>query len=288
MVASGKGHRWRQPGRRFFRHVTLPLLSRSIALAFGVCFVLSLSEFATFHLAGVKTIGTELAVLYELTGAAAPVAQAAWPMMLIALWAAIALTRSSQQWTPTTVTMKTARIGSEFSILGGADPAVGGLVAGAGDSARRQCRHMAAFSAIPDAARGRSGVVAPDGGSGGPPCVFAGPGRGFASTDSVLCHWWHHSAGAVSAGGSAGRLPAEVIEHRWFNAEPAAKLVARLRGAGGSLCGTGVGSAAADALCGSTAIGGDGLVGWGHARCRRGGTFICRGSGPCWSGHSSW
>ncbi len=63
-----------------FRHVTLPLFSRTILLAFGVCFVLSLSEFAAFHLAGVKTIGTELAVLYELTGAAAPVARAAWPV----------------------------------------------------------------------------------------------------------------------------------------------------------------------------------------------------------------
>jgi len=95
-----------------FRHVTLPLLSRSIILAFGVCFVLSLSEFATFHLAGVKTIGTELAVLYELTGAATPVARAAWPVLLIALLAAIALTRSSHRWVPTTVTVKTAEVGS--------------------------------------------------------------------------------------------------------------------------------------------------------------------------------
>jgi len=101
-------------GFQAFRHVTLPLFSRVILLAFGVCFVLSLSEFATFHLAGVKTMGTELAVLYELTGAAAPVAQAAWPVLLIALLAAVALTRSSQRWTPTTVIVRTATVGSRL------------------------------------------------------------------------------------------------------------------------------------------------------------------------------
>ena len=95
-----------------FRHVTLPLLSRTILLAFSVCFVLSLSEFAAFHLAGVKTIGTELAVLYELTGAAAPVARAAWPVTLPALLAALALTLSSHRWMPTTVTVKTSTVGS--------------------------------------------------------------------------------------------------------------------------------------------------------------------------------
>jgi ABC-type Fe3+ transport system permease subunit/DNA-binding beta-propeller fold protein YncE len=95
-----------------FRHVTLPLFSRTILLAFGVCFVLSLSEFAAFHLAGVQTIGTELAVLYELTGAAAPVARAAWPVTLPALVAALALTLSSHRWTPAAVTMKTSAVGS--------------------------------------------------------------------------------------------------------------------------------------------------------------------------------
>ena len=95
-----------------FRHVTLPLLARPVLLAFGVCFTLSLSEFAAFHLAGVRTIGTELSALYELTGAAAPVARAAWPVMLVALPAALALTRSSQRWTATAVTLKTAAVGS--------------------------------------------------------------------------------------------------------------------------------------------------------------------------------
>jgi len=99
-------------GFQIFRRITLPLLRPAVLLAFGACFVLSLSEFATFHLAGVETVGTELAVLYELTGAAAPVARAAWPVMLIAVLAAIALTHASQGWTPTAVSMKTAPMGS--------------------------------------------------------------------------------------------------------------------------------------------------------------------------------
>jgi ABC-type Fe3+ transport system permease subunit/DNA-binding beta-propeller fold protein YncE len=100
---------------QIFRYVTLPLSSRTILLAFGVCFVLSLSEFAAFHLAGVKTIGTELAVLYELTGAAAPVARAAWPVTLPALLVALALTLSSHRWAPAAVTLKTAPVGSASS-----------------------------------------------------------------------------------------------------------------------------------------------------------------------------
>ncbi len=102
------GARLEATGSQVFRHVTLPLLSRAVALAFGVCFVLSLSEFATFHLAGVETVGTELAVLYELTGAAAPVARAAWPVILIALPVAVALTRASHGWTPVTVSLRPA------------------------------------------------------------------------------------------------------------------------------------------------------------------------------------
>lgn len=89
-------------GLQIFRHVTIRLLSRTILLAFGVCFVLSLSEFAAFHLAGVKTIGTELAVLYELTGAAAPVARAAWPVLLVALVMAVFLARASHEWVSVT------------------------------------------------------------------------------------------------------------------------------------------------------------------------------------------
>ena len=84
--------------RQVFRHVTIPLLRRSVLLAFGVCFVLALSEFATFHLAGVETVGTELAVLYELTGSAGAVARAAWPLAALALVAAVVLSRASNQW----------------------------------------------------------------------------------------------------------------------------------------------------------------------------------------------
>jgi len=101
-------------GPQIFRRITLPLLSRAILLAFGVCFALALSEFATFHLAGVQTVGTELAVLYELTGAAAPVTRAAWPIALIALLAAVALTQATQRWKPGTVTVKTASVGSRL------------------------------------------------------------------------------------------------------------------------------------------------------------------------------
>ncbi len=95
-------------GRQIFCRITLPLLGRAILLAFGACFVLSLSEFATFHLAGVKTVGTELAVLYELTGSTAPVARAAWPLTLLAIVAALGLTRASRGWSATAVAARTA------------------------------------------------------------------------------------------------------------------------------------------------------------------------------------
>ena len=81
-----------------FKKITLPLLARPLLLAFGVCFVMSLSEFATFHLAGVNTIGTELAVLYQLTGSTNSVARAAWPVAGAALVLAIILGRSSHSW----------------------------------------------------------------------------------------------------------------------------------------------------------------------------------------------
>ncbi len=83
-----------------FKNVTLPLLIKPILLAFSVCFVLSLSEFTTFHLAGIKTIGTELAVLYDLTGRGgeAAVARASWPIAVMALILAIILSKSSRSW----------------------------------------------------------------------------------------------------------------------------------------------------------------------------------------------
>jgi ABC-type Fe3+ transport system permease subunit/DNA-binding beta-propeller fold protein YncE len=81
-----------------FRKITLPLLARPLLLAFSVCFVLSLSEFATFQLAGIRTIGTEMAVLYELTGSESYLARAAWPIMVAALLLAVVLGKSSHSW----------------------------------------------------------------------------------------------------------------------------------------------------------------------------------------------
>jgi ABC-type Fe3+ transport system permease subunit/sugar lactone lactonase YvrE len=85
-------------GFGIFRRITLPLLARPLLLAFSVCFVLSLSEFATFQLAGIRTIGTELAVLYELTGSDGYLARAAWPVMVAALLLAVVLGKSSRSW----------------------------------------------------------------------------------------------------------------------------------------------------------------------------------------------
>ena len=81
-----------------FRKVTLPLLKGPLVLAFGVCFVMSLSEFTTFHLAGVETIGTELAVLYEMTGMERYPAVIAAPVFVVALVVAICLERYSVSW----------------------------------------------------------------------------------------------------------------------------------------------------------------------------------------------
>ena len=81
-----------------FRKITLPLLARPLMLAFGVCFVLCLSEFATFHLAGVDTLGTKLAVLYEETGSEAAPVRAAWPVSIAALILAVILGTSTRSW----------------------------------------------------------------------------------------------------------------------------------------------------------------------------------------------
>ncbi len=85
-------------GFEIFRAVTLPLLGRALLLAFGVCFVLSLSDFAAYHLAGIKTFGTELAVIYELTGSDACLARAAWPVTVIALLVAVTVSRNTYSW----------------------------------------------------------------------------------------------------------------------------------------------------------------------------------------------
>jgi ABC-type Fe3+ transport system permease subunit/DNA-binding beta-propeller fold protein YncE len=69
--------------RRFWR-VTLPLMARPLGLALAVCFAMVLSEYATFHLAGVETIGSALGVLYEQTGSAEAVARGALPLVAVA------------------------------------------------------------------------------------------------------------------------------------------------------------------------------------------------------------
>jgi len=109
-------------GFGIFRNISLPLLARPLLLAFGVCFVLSLSEFATFHLAGISTIGTELAVLYELTGSEGYLVRAAWPVVAVALLLAIALGKSSRSWVPGAAPLGTAKFESQrwrwFVLLG--------------------------------------------------------------------------------------------------------------------------------------------------------------------------
>jgi len=85
-------------GWAMFRGITLPVLGRSVMLAFGVCFALIASEFGAFHLAGVRTIGAELAVVYQLTGSEWAVLRAAWPVVIVALVAAVGLGRSSRGW----------------------------------------------------------------------------------------------------------------------------------------------------------------------------------------------
>ena len=102
-------------GLGIFRKITLPLLARPLFLAFGVCFVLSVSEFATFHLAGVETVGTELAVLYELTGSASYPARAAWPVGAAALVLAIALGKSSRSWVQPAAALGTVEFESQGS-----------------------------------------------------------------------------------------------------------------------------------------------------------------------------
>lgn len=79
-------------------HVTVPLLWRPALLAFGVCFLLVMSEFTTFHLSGMRSIGSELAVLYELTGSTGALARAALPLAAVAVMGTLALMRAARAW----------------------------------------------------------------------------------------------------------------------------------------------------------------------------------------------
>jgi len=83
---------------QIFKKITLPLLGRCMCLAFGVCFVLSLSEFTTFHLAGIQTIGTEIAVSYELTGSASGPVRAVWPVIIVAVVLSVVLGKTTSSW----------------------------------------------------------------------------------------------------------------------------------------------------------------------------------------------
>ena len=86
------------PGRRFL-HVTLPLMKRSLLLSFLVCFVFSLGEFGTFHLAGVRTLAMSLNDMFALTNSPSAVARAAWPLVVAAVFMGIFLWRRVQDWT---------------------------------------------------------------------------------------------------------------------------------------------------------------------------------------------
>jgi ABC-type Fe3+ transport system permease subunit/DNA-binding beta-propeller fold protein YncE len=85
---------------QIFKKITLPLLGRCMCLSFGVCFVLLLSEFTTFHLAGIQTIGTEMAVLYEMTGSASGLIRTAWPVIIAAFVLSIVLVKNTRSWEP--------------------------------------------------------------------------------------------------------------------------------------------------------------------------------------------
>jgi len=80
-----------------FRWITLGLLSRWIVAAYGVCFILCVSEFSTFHLSGMKTIGTELAVLYVLTGSESAVVAGGWLLIVAAILVGVFFGRFSQR-----------------------------------------------------------------------------------------------------------------------------------------------------------------------------------------------
>jgi ABC-type Fe3+ transport system permease subunit len=74
-------------------------LRRCLVLAFGVCFVFALGEFGTFHLAGVRTLGTEINDLYILTNSDSYAARAAWPLAGMAVVMGVLLWRRARDWT---------------------------------------------------------------------------------------------------------------------------------------------------------------------------------------------
>ncbi|MBI9016642.1 MAG: SMP-30/gluconolactonase/LRE family protein [Phycisphaerae bacterium] len=83
---------------KIFTKLELPMLRPSILMAFGVCFVMSMAEFTTFHLAGVETIGTRFAIMYDLSGDENLVIRAAWPLILMAFIAAGIVSVNIRSW----------------------------------------------------------------------------------------------------------------------------------------------------------------------------------------------
>ena len=96
-----------------FKNITIPLLARPILLAFGVCFVLSMSEFTTFHLANVETVGTELGVLYQLSASESTLVRLAWPISIVAVIAAVAASTASKKWTSPQIRISSIEIRSQ-------------------------------------------------------------------------------------------------------------------------------------------------------------------------------
>jgi ABC-type Fe3+ transport system permease subunit len=87
------------PGRRLVS-VVLPLMGGPMLLAFGACFVLSLCEYTTFHLAGAATIGTDIDILFRLGRNEHAAARSAWPLAVLAAIVATALWRGATRPLP--------------------------------------------------------------------------------------------------------------------------------------------------------------------------------------------
>jgi len=69
------------PLRRWW-WIGLPMLRNAMILSWLIVFVMVLSQFVVFHLAGVDTLGTELSSLYQMTGSVHAVAWASLPMII--------------------------------------------------------------------------------------------------------------------------------------------------------------------------------------------------------------
>ncbi|MCL2700852.1 MAG: ABC transporter permease subunit [Phycisphaerae bacterium] len=80
------------------RYVAAPLMTRPAALAAGLCFALCLADFASLHLAGQATIGTELALAMQQSLRVGPAVAGCVPLAAMSLLLAVALARSAKGW----------------------------------------------------------------------------------------------------------------------------------------------------------------------------------------------